>query len=557
MPPLPRFQAGAIEDLFQQLRFAPTAAVLRDLERAERFALTVDPMDMYRLSDVVKAVTGYTPDAGGSDLVPGDVLRRDLTVLVERLSDAAGMTEAQAEGGVSVEELCERWGVSRKTIDRLRRKGLPSRRVKRPDGKHRLAFMPDVVDAFERSQGAPIRAATRFSRIEPAVEARMLARARRYAALGCSLNQAAQRIAARYGRAVETVRKLLKRHDGDDLFGQPPDLTPSKRELAYRGWRRFLEPGAIGARIRRPRAATLRVINDHRGAVLRRIAGELRLEGKTDSEVLEEPGAAIGLGAPGGGTLGAFVESAREASPPERETESLRADAARALRARAIDAILRLPASGVNAPDVDRIETDIRWALRLTAELTRSQLGLVLRSVESRFGRPVDQFPTREAEDLLRTGIAAAAEAAWIFVPGGGRRLAARAGALVDRALAGAAPSHATTAHGRATARFDKDHPVPDWTRSLRGFQHLVEPDPRLRTGAGLLALQDEAGGTLLAERFGYLLSGPTAIIGGERPRTLAECAEARAQRVLHLARSERRAARAAIWLARASTIGS
>jgi hypothetical protein len=108
----------------------------------------------------------------------------------------------------------------------------------------------------------------------------------------------------------------------------------------------------------------------------------------------------------------------------------------------------------------------LRWASRIKAELVRSQLGLLLRTVDSQLGRPLTEFPGAIAVDLVGTLAAAVFEAADRHDPFKGGRLAAPAGIAMNRAaakwaedhprelapqparpLARAAPSHARTEH--------------------------------------------------------------------------------------------------------------
>ena len=131
-----------------------------------------------------------------------------------------------------------RWGVSRKTLERWRREGLIARRVTGENGKPRLVFAAGVVERFEKGRGGKMGAG--YTRIDERVEARMLRRAAVYARMGCSLNQAARRIAERYGRAHETVRQLLKRSEGRGgvEFAERGPPSERERELIARrtGW---------------------------------------------------------------------------------------------------------------------------------------------------------------------------------------------------------------------------------------------------------------------------------------------------------------------------------
>src|SRR5690606_4313213 len=103
----------------------------------------------------------------------------DISALVERLSAAARLSAADLEPGrwLLADEVCARWKISRKTLERWRRLGLVARRVRGENGKPRLAFPLAAVERFERERKDRVEGAAAYSRIEPRVAARMVRRA--------------------------------------------------------------------------------------------------------------------------------------------------------------------------------------------------------------------------------------------------------------------------------------------------------------------------------------------------------------------------------------------
>ena len=128
MPPLPRLKLQVLRELERELRFAPPDALRRDIGRVEALISDVSPETAYPDEWVVFRVTGYRREQSSKGATVGAALLADLAAFLERLCDAAGLTTTELEAAgfdtLSVEGLCGEWKVSRKTLDRWRRRGL-------------------------------------------------------------------------------------------------------------------------------------------------------------------------------------------------------------------------------------------------------------------------------------------------------------------------------------------------------------------------------------------------------------------------------------------------
>ncbi len=275
MPAFSKLNIAALDDLARQLRFAPAETLRRQLERTRELAAEIDPKVTYPEDWVVFRITGYRPEIAEPAAFAGAALLADACGLVERISAAAKLRQEELDAAayLEIDPLCVRWGVSRKTVERWRRMGLVALRVRGKQGKPRLLFPIESVERFERLEGARVGHAAGYSRIGPDLEERMLRRAAAYAKLGCTLNQSAGRIARRYGRAVETVRQLLKRSDAGRAFAGRGPASAHKRELIARGSWLAVEPAELARRLGRTVAAVRRVADDERTAALRRSLG--------------------------------------------------------------------------------------------------------------------------------------------------------------------------------------------------------------------------------------------------------------------------------------------
>ena len=206
----------ALVRLEQQLRFSPKETLLQDILRAEGLARDIEDDQPYPEDWIAFRVTGHRPELATPELIRGELLKSELSSLVERLCDAGkiAIDDVNDASMVEADDLCTRWNMSRRTLVRMRKRGLVGRRLLAPDGKPRVMFGAATIEHFEKTHAGQIARAADYSRISPEDEARIIKRARRYKRwLGWSLNMAAERIAERFGRSHEAIRQVLKRYE--------------------------------------------------------------------------------------------------------------------------------------------------------------------------------------------------------------------------------------------------------------------------------------------------------------------------------------------------------
>lgn len=555
MPRLSTLRTRALAELARQLRFESADAARRQLVRAEQLAVELleggaekDPAPAFPEEWVVFRLTGLRTDAplmgGEAVMLVREAVIADLGPLVERLSSAAGIAETNlpakaGKGGAlggpwsDVAAVCDRWKVSRKTLERYRRKGLIGRRVRLGKGKERVVFSEDVLRLFERVHGLRVGGAAEFSRI-PAVErAAMIERARAMRAeKGWTLDRCARMLAKEHGRVVETVRQMLRKHDEravggvEPIFAERGPLTGHERGLVANTALRGGRMTEAARRLGRTRGTTYRVLGDQRAARLR----GLELDGphapefeRADAEkkFLGVKPSREGLGGTGDGAR--VIAEAATIGPVNAAEERARAAAYWYLRWRAARAIARLPRHGARAGEMDAIERDLLWASRLKAELVRSQLPLIVRTVESQTERVIGEMGETERAEVVRVGLAAVIEAVDQFDPFKGGRLAAPVGVALGRAVSawmkarrGSVDMEVGAATGRARRMAPTAAPMDDWTRRVHAWQTWLDVDGSvLERLSGL----DERVRRVVVARFG-LADG-----GGGPPRTMGEAA--------------------------------
>lgn len=552
MPPLPRFKVEAVARLARELRFVPRERLLDDIRRGEDLALEIDPATLYPQDWLIFRITGYRPALDNPAMIVGHALRRDLVALVEHLCHAARLhTDDHAPGDLLwPDEVAARLGIGRKTLDRRRRAGLPSRRVIGADNHTRVAFRASLVDSFRNAQPAPPARARRFKAKE---QSRMLRRADRYARLGLSLNAAALRIARRFGRSHEGVRQLLRREEVRLLqrgvatrFHEPAPLSPRRRAVLLRAARFGISAASI-ASVAGLTHATLR-----RALVLARaeqLADFLRRgwlnvpeipgldQASAEEKLLSLAPAHAGLIWHGPTTLVQLLEEARRQVVSHPKVEATRLWAMQRLRLRALNSIALLNMHHPSAAVVDRVETDLRWIARLKASLIAPELRVILGAIEARIGRSMTSIPPASLGSLFLHGLRKAAGSLDMMDPSRAGRVAAVISLSVDRVATEWIRAARRDSAARAAHIIPNDYPVRDWTRAVAPWQPMLEPDARLHL---VLATMDSSTRAFLEQRFALNASAPT---------TLAELGLARGLDAIRVARIEKDALDAA-WRA-------
>lgn len=576
MARLPEPRTPALQELARQLRFQPADASRRQLVRAEELALKLleesEPEREWPVEWVVFRITGYRTEKAApafAGTIRGRDLQRDLGALVQILSAAAGERERDlrndgASRWMTGEELCARWRVTRQTIDRYRALGLFSRRARidRAEGTRtppqRALFDRRVIEVFERVHGGMLARAGAFSRTDDRFAERMHRRASRYRRLlGWSLARISQRLAPRTGRSEGAVRRAILDADSraaEPVFGAGPRLRRAGREQVVQEFNRGGRARDLVRASGRSRASVYRMVAAERARRLRELnlIGPARPEFADDrasERILESPHAAAGLGRPLPHTVAELLEQAQETEPSAARERALGAAYAllRFQAARGIAQLGRSPtilsrggprrrASMQADGGIDWIETRLRWATRIKAELVRSQLGLMLRTAESQLGRGLADFPGAVAVDLVGALAAAVFDATDRHDPFKGGRLAAPAGLAMNRAAAKWAEEHPREAGpqaARTLARAAPSHARLDhiWAGSTP-WASWLEPPPGTRERIDSVKGR---GREVLIARLGW---------DAHRPRTVLETARALGLTPQAVIRAERAAMR-------------
>lgn len=254
----------------QQVRFAPRAKKMEQIDRAERLLGELDPNKTYSYEYLCYRITEYRPDASPQLVVSGEEARHDVRLFVEDVSDAANIRANDLPEAVhTVEDLSRMFNVSTKTISRWREMGLVSRRFVFAGGKKRVGFLHSSVERFVGSHLERVRRGERFSHLSRQEHGEIIERARRLARAGAGQSEVARRIARRLNRSVETVRYTLRTFDEKfpalALFpNHTAPLSEESKEGIYQEYRRGASVGELAERFGRTRTSIYRIVNEAR-----------------------------------------------------------------------------------------------------------------------------------------------------------------------------------------------------------------------------------------------------------------------------------------------------
>lgn len=246
------------------------------LDAAEELLHLIDPEQSYPYEFVVYRLTGYRPQPSPhAPLLEGESLRGDLLNLLLDVSESFDLRTSDYDEPVyDTAGLAELQDVSTKTVQRWRKRGLPALRMLFPDGKRRIAFRASSLEGFKREHDREVKRSSQFSQMNDAERRDILRRAMRMASFTrCSLSDVARRLARRTGRAVETIRYTIRRHDNDQpgqaIFPQLLKTLGQQEKLRiYRAFLRGVKVPRLARQYHRTRGSIYRIVNEMRARQL-------------------------------------------------------------------------------------------------------------------------------------------------------------------------------------------------------------------------------------------------------------------------------------------------
>jgi hypothetical protein len=523
MPRVARFRITAIDELCRELLRAPVHVRRRQMGAAEQLVTQVKPSRTYPEDFVRYRITGYRPESAGPPaMLVGEALVGDLVALVQQLSHTLQLPPNHDDrSAIALAEVASRLGVSSKSLQRYRRRGLVCHYVTFTDGEKRLACFEDVLQRFIQQHRKQLADAAGFTRVDKSIEQQIISEATALrASRNLSLNAVAKELAETHARAHETVRSILRRHDRrarPPIFAEHGPLTQRDIRLVFRAIRWGVSPAVLSRRFTKTSATVHRVFNHRRGELLQSLDLPyitLPTMDREDAEavILSAPAVTTGLSAmPMQLEAISVIEAAHQAPPPQENLEQSLIAAYNLLKRRAGRVIESL-GDDPSATVLDGVETDLRWATLLKATLIELGMPAAIAAIEQTLHRSLVQQPSHEIRMLLGLAILVAAETVQRIDPARGQRMDHTCGYAMDRALAvrGVRPvsTRAASRHtpGSVTLNdpFGSLDPWQSWLRLRPDLRpYLKKLDVRLRT--------------LVRLHFGF---------DGRRPRAVSDLAE-------------------------------
>lgn len=208
-----KYRLQSVAQLARQMVFASPQVRLTQLSAAEDLLHLLDPAKAYPLDFVIYRITQYRPKNADRELLTGLALQHDLGLLIEQVSDSLLLHVNQfVEPVLSIDDVCERFNVTSKTIQRWRRKALPARRFTFADGKRRVGFLLTSVERFIASHGRQVAQAGNVSLVELTECERIIAAARRLAQRGCCMEAITRRLARKHRRSPLTILHTVRKN---------------------------------------------------------------------------------------------------------------------------------------------------------------------------------------------------------------------------------------------------------------------------------------------------------------------------------------------------------
>jgi len=491
----PRFRIARLGELLRQIAFASIDARRRQLHAAEILLDEIRPAQTYRADVVAHRITGFRPEHPASDeLLVGEALIADLSTFGLRLSEGLGLKPGDRPGGaLTMEEVGRRMGVTQRTLHRWRQLGLPLHWVEFPSGPA-LGCYAAALEAFLRRH-PEVRRRRSPARIQPREQEALVAQARAIrAATGGTLSTVAAEIAQRCGRAHETVRQLLLRHDARSkhpIFrGQAQDRAPiddGDRRFIERAWRAGAPLARIAGHLHRSLPAVhrqLMIRRRERLSGLRLVWVELPTFAlpEADEIILASPAARQGLRRLTHEVDAlSVIESGRSLAGGQDDVLLAAWNFLKRRAGRRLEATDPVPA----ARTIDAIERDLRWAALVQQTLLAMALSEAVRRVDLWLGRRVESLAADPIREIIVAVVAVCQGTIDRADPGRGHKLDRLIALDVDKALARrGAPPGAILRDGVLHARAGAAHPrrqvqMPGLFSALSPWQAWLDPPPR------------------------------------------------------------------------------
>ena len=426
MPRSGAFILDEMRSLAKQLAFVPSDAARRQLSAIRLLLEQIQPQELYGWNDVIWRITQFRIEKRSKQnelKIVGESLQRDLTELALRLSRRA---PEEFGSGWTIPQLAREWRVTERTIHRWRKMGLPSCWMRRSASirSGSLVMIIRRVDAasFAASHLPLVQHAARTKRLTPSMRDAIFRHANESAAKGeRRISVAARSIASEVGVSTETVRALLAKNPAvskGKLVGRKPRVTRDETR-AFAAWCRGMGPAQIARTLRCSQPAADRLLHKVRMQFLRSHADAFLPPNVEVPPTFAREEARDVILAPlsvrGDLSAAAPMRDARawldfgtvdRASPTVAKAGNAIGDGARLMAVRFLlwstqRSTRDLSSGRASERQLDRIETDLRWARLLMRSLLIKSMPMIVTRLKLWSGGDIERLAPEGIKQLL------------------------------------------------------------------------------------------------------------------------------------------------------------
>ena len=525
-----RYRLPVIEAFRRQLRYARPDVLRKQALAAESLVFEIARDRVYPSSWVVWRITGFRPENQelGDAVLNGGDLRHDLAVFMQELAaDIEFESTDRPSGAVATAEAAARLGVSVRTLQRWRDRGLPLISIRFDDGTRRRGCFLDTLERFAASESRLVEHARRFGRVRADEQSNLRQEVNTHVAQGVIHSKAIANVARRAGRSLGTVRRATALQATVRL-----DAATARR-FGLLAHDRRIGVEAVAARVGRSVSTMRQLILEaraHRVKGLMREAVDLPTAALPDADqifavvgVLDNlPESLCGLEVKEWITRLRAIGEAGESDAAGSRIAALHFLNARARR----NSEVLSSRPGFKA--IDLIERDLEWGGLLLERSVLGVMGEAMRRFEQSVSTRLEDVPAGMIPQALGLLLDTCSEAIILFDPGRKspwHELHRSVGLAVARAVA----SHPFWRDGMASSRTDiegNSAQSPDTLAFLpAALRTIIGPVRWWRTGAGKQLDSDTR--SLLELRHGFG--------SGQHPRSMKELGQAMGVSPTHL----------------------
>ena len=247
------------------------------VDAAELLIRIIEAGREYPFEFIFFRLTGYRPPPGqvAEGMFSGKGLLSDLQALMFDVCDSFELRVDDYQGSVfDTPSLARRFNISTKTVQRWRRRGMPSRRLVFPDGKRRVAFLESSIQWFTDNHLKDVSRSVKFTQMSNRERNDIIRRAKRMSGFtSCRLSDVARRISRKTGRAAETIRYTIRnydlKHPNATIFAAMPNpLGDLEKSMIYRSFLRGIPVPMLADKYHRKRGSIYRIVNEMRAKQL-------------------------------------------------------------------------------------------------------------------------------------------------------------------------------------------------------------------------------------------------------------------------------------------------